>query len=136
MSFIVGDTILKRKKCLAELVRDHLTALGYEAKMTENRTNSAGHTDQFVVESSIGLIHISASSNLEPNASIRAANYQEGSQHFLAEKKYVAFGWNTKDKRTIIMFVPAKEVEGKPSLTKNEIKKLSERSLNKVLGPA
>jgi len=135
MSFIVGDTVPKRKKCLTELVKDHLIALGHEAKTTETRTNSAGHTDQVVVESSIGLIHISASSNLEPNASIRAADYQEGSQHFLVDKSYVAFGWNTKDKRTIIMFVPAKEVEGKPSLTKTEIKQLSERSLNKVLSP-
>ena len=133
MSFIFGDTVSKRKKCLAELVKDHLLALGHDAKLTENRTNSAGHTDQIVVESSIGIIHISASSSLEPNASIRAADYQEGDQSFLADKSYVAFGWNTKDQRTIIMFVQSAEIEGKSSLTKNEIKKLSDRDLNKVL---
>lgn len=136
MSLLVGDTVLKRKKCLAELVKEHLITLGYEAKTIENRTNSAGHTDQVIVESSIGVIHLTASSSLEPNASIRAADYQEGGQDFLADKNYVAYGWNTKDRRTIIMFVPAREIEGKASLTKNEIKKLSERTLNKVFSAA
>lgn len=136
MSHIVGDTISKRKRCLAELVKEHLISLGHEAEVIENRTNSAGHTDQVVVESSIGIIHVSASSSLEPNACIRAADYQEGGQAFLVDKKYVAFGWNTKDRRTIVMFVQAKAVEGKPSLTKIEIYKLSERALNKVLNPA
>ena len=51
MSSIFGDTVSKRKKCLAELDKDHLLALGHDAKLTENRTNSAGHTDQIVVES-------------------------------------------------------------------------------------
>jgi hypothetical protein len=136
MSLIVGDTVSKRKRCLAELVKKHLIALGHEAKLIDNRTNSAGHTDQVIVDSSLGIIHVSASSSLEPNASIRAADYQEGGQSFLVDKKYVAFGWNTKDKRTIIMFVNSKEVDGKPSLTKNEIKQLSERALNKVLSSA
>ncbi|WP_312961139.1 hypothetical protein [Stutzerimonas nitrititolerans] len=136
MSLIIGDTVSKRKRCLAELVKEHLIALGHEAELVENRTNSAGHTDQVIVDSSIGIIHVSASSSLEPNASIRAGDYQEGCQDFLVDKKYIAFGWNTKDKRTIIMFVHAKEIEGKSSLTKNEIKQLSERILNKVLSPA
>ncbi len=136
MSLLVGDTVPKRKKCLAELVKEHLIALGHEAKIIENRTNSAGHTDQVIVESAIGLIHLTASSSLEPNASIRAADYQEGEQAFLADKEFVVYGWNTKDQRTIIMFVPAKKIQGKASLTKSEIKQLSERTLNKVFSPA
>jgi hypothetical protein len=131
--YIVGDTVSKRKKCLASLVEKHLISLGHEAQLIENHTNSADHTDQVVVKSSIGLIHITASSDTDPNASIRASDYQDGKQDFLVDKSHVAFGWNTKDRRTIILFVPAIYVEGKTSLTKSEINQLSDQGLNKVM---
>ena len=133
MSLLAGETVSKRKKCLASLVAKHLISLGHEASVVENRKNSAGHIDRVVVESSIGLIHLTASSSREANAAIPAADFKDGDQSFLADKTYVAYGWNSKDQRTVIMFVEAAKIWGKKSLTKNEIRQLSERHLNKVI---
>lgn len=133
MGFIVGETVSKRKRRLADLVKEHLHSLGYSAETVDNRKNAAGHTDQVVVDSDIGLVHISFSSSLEPNASISAGDYVEGNQDFLVDKSYVAFGWNTKDGRTMIMFIHVNAVQGRLSLTKSEIKELRNRELSTVL---
>lgn len=133
MILIIGSTVLKRKKCLAELVEKHLNTIGHKAKLIEKRTNSAGHTDRVLIESDIGLVHLTASSKLQSNERIRTARYKDGDQAFLADKAYVAYGWNTNDDRTFIMFVPVAMVKGKTSLTKTEIENLSERNLNAIL---
>lgn len=132
MTRLVGDTVAMRKKCLAELVRDHLMGLGHMAELVEHRTNSAGHTDTVVVASSLGLIHLTATSSLDPNEKIRVVDYKHGEQHFLADKAYVAYGWNTSDARTIILLVPASDLVGADSLSRSELLKLSNRELNKV----
>ncbi len=133
MTRLVGETVMQRKMCLAELVRDHLRfELGHTAELIENRTNSAGHTDTVLVNSSLGLIHLTASSSLDQNERIRTTDYQKGEQNFLADKTYVAYGWNTKDARTIILFVPTTSLVGIESLSRSELQKLSNRELNKV----
>lgn len=133
MPLLIGDTVSKRKKCLAELVEKHLNAIGHKAKLIERRANSAGHTDRVLIESDLGFIHLTASSNLQPNERIRTARYKDGDQAFLADKAYVAYGWNTEDDRTLIMFVSAGAIKGKVALTKTEIEKLSDQNLNAVL---
>lgn len=132
MGGLVGDTIAARKKCLAYLVAEHLNSKGHSAQVHENRTNSKGHTDLVVVESSIGLIHLTASSNLDPNEKIRISDYQSDKQDFLADKTYVAYGWNTKDNRTIILFVLTDDLLGIENMCKSDIQKISKRDLNKV----
>jgi len=119
---IVGNTVLQKKKCLANLVAVHLKSVGHEASIIENRVNSEGHTDRVLVDSSIGLVHVVASVNEDPNGSIPTSDFEDGSQSFMTDKKYVAYGWNTKDRRTIVMVVPTSFVLGHKSLTKNEIK--------------
>lgn len=133
MALITGNTIAKRKRALAEIVVRHLSGLGHHAELVEGRTNSSGHRDTVVVESSIGFVHVAASGSTAPNDTIRAAGYSDGDQTFLAEKSYVAFGWNTKDGRTMVMFVPASDIAGKASLPKSEIKRLSIPALSAVL---
>lgn len=130
---IIGKTVLDRKKCLASLVEEHLNSLGKAATIIENRTNSKGHTDRVLVQSSIGLIHLTASVNQDPDGSIPTSDYQDGSQDFLADKDFVAYGWNTKDKRTMIMFVPVDSVLGNKSLSKSQIRASSNRDYNVVL---
>jgi hypothetical protein len=119
---IVGKTVLERKRCLASLVSAHLNSVGAEASIVENRVNSKGHTDRVLVLSSIGIIHLTASVNQDPDGGIPTADYQDGGQEFLADKDFVAYGWNTKDKRTMIMIVPVDAVIGKKSLSKSEIR--------------
>ena len=126
MSRLVGNTVPQRKKSLASLVEQHFNSLGHNAKMLENRTNTKGCTDLVVVDSDIGLVHLTATGNTEPNASISVVDKVERHQDFLADKVFVAYGWNTRDNRTMIFFVPVSSVAGKESLTKNEINRLSE----------
>jgi len=130
---ITGDTVHKRKRCLAQLIEEHLRSVGHEASVVENRENSEGHRDQVVVDSDIGVIHVTSTESLEPNASIPLAGYSDNSQKFLADKSFVAFGWNSKDKRTFLMFVDAKEIKDVLSLTKSEIKGMRDPGLSTVL---
>ena len=130
---ITGDTVQKRKRCLAKLVEEHLRSIGHAANIVENRENSEGHRDQVVVDSDIGVIHVTSTESLEPNASIPLAGYSDDSQKFLADKSFVAFGWNSKDKRTFLMFVDAKTIKDLLSLTKSEIKRMRDSDLSTVL---
>ena len=130
---INGKTVLERKKCLAALVARHLASLGHTASIVEGRVNSQGHTDRVLVESSIGLVHITASVNREPEGSIPTSDFEDASQAFLADKDFVAYGWNTKDDRTMIMFVPVADVLGNKSLSKNQIRSASSRQFSAAL---
>ena len=132
---IEGKSKLDRKKCLAEIVAQHLVSLGHTASVVEGRINSAGHRDQVLVESSIGLVHLTASNNTEPGGSILSSDIENASQQFLADKSFVAYGWNTKDRRTMVMVVPIAAVLGNKSMTKDQIRLASVRELSKVLGP-
>lgn len=135
MSLIQGKTVLARKFCLAELVASHLQSVGVEATVLKDRRNSEGHIDRVVVDSAIGLIHLTASNNEEPNGSIPTADFVGKGQAFLADKEFVAYGWNTKDNRTMIMFVPTLSVIGHNSLTKAEIRQFSNLQYSVALRP-
>jgi len=130
---IVGNTVLQKKKCLANLVAKHLNSIGHEASIVENRVNSVGHTDRVLVESQIGLVHVVASVNDDPNGSIPTSDFEDGDQSFLTDKNFVAYGWNTKDKRTIVIFVPTSFVLGHKSLSKNQIKGAKVKEFSFVL---
>ena len=125
MPKIKGDNPQQRKLSLAEIVTDHLNSKELNAKLLKNRTNSEGHTDQVVVESDLGLIHITALSSKNPNEAIP---YQGGDQKWLADKEYIAVGWNSDAKRMLIFFVKASNFIGRTDLTKPIVKELSEFS--------
>ena len=124
---ISGASVQQRKKCLAQLVVEHLLSLGKDAEILENVTNSAGHKDQVLVKSSIGLIHVTATGSDDPNASIPVADYKDANQNFLADKAFVTFGWNTKDKRTFLIFVEANNLTNLESLSKSQLVKLKNK---------
>lgn len=132
MPALTGKSVLERKKCLANLVVKRLVELGHKAQVVENRTNDAGHTDRVLVESSLGLVHITALSSTNPNDAIP---YQAEEQKWIAGKSYSAIGWNTKDHRTLIFFVSANLMEGRTDLTKDSVRSLSSKELSFVLGP-
>ncbi|WP_017909280.1 hypothetical protein [Xanthomonas sp. SHU 199] len=132
---IAGKSKLDRKKNLASIVAGHLVSLGHTASVVEGRVNSAGHRDQVLVDSAIGLVHVTASSNTEPNGSILCSDIEDGDQSFLADKEVVAFGWNTGDGRTTVMLVPAEAVRGNKSMTKDQIRSASIRAYTLMLGP-
>ncbi|ARD46408.1 hypothetical protein [Colwellia sp. PAMC 21821] len=121
---ITGNSVQQRKKCLAHLVVEHLIGLGEVAEVVENETNSEGHKDQVVIKSSLGIIHVTATESIDPNATIPIANYKDHNQNFLAGKDFVVFGWNTKDKRTMLIFVKATNLLGLISVSKPQIVKL------------
>ena len=131
---IVGSTKLDRKRSLAGIVASHLVSLGHQASVIENRVNSRGHKDLVLVESDLGLIHLTASINQEPGGSILASDVGDGSQDFLADKSLVAYGWIAKDGRTIVMFVPVDAVKGNRAMTKDQIRAASIREYNAVFG--
>ncbi|WP_185822550.1 hypothetical protein [Xanthomonas sp. GW] len=128
-----GKSKLDRKRSLANIVVQHLMSLGHTASVVEGRTNSCGHKDKILVDSSIGFVHLTASNNLEPGGSILSSDIEEGSQQFLADKSFVAYGWNTKDRRTIVMVVPIAAVLGNKSMTKDQIRSASIREYSLVL---
>jgi hypothetical protein len=99
----------------------------------ENKINSVGHRDQVIIKSSIGLIHITATESIDPNASIPIANYKDNNQSFLADKDHIAFGLNTKDQRTILIFVEADKLVGLKSLSKLQIVKLKTKEYSGVI---
>ena len=132
---LVGTTVSERKKCLAELVAKHLNEFfnSDDSEVVKSRVNSAGLKDQVVVESkNLGLIHLTATGSVEPNDTLVTCDFEDGNQNFLADKSYVAYGWNSRDGRTFLMFVKSENVAGKQGLTKSEIKEISEKKLNKV----
>lgn len=130
MPKIEGENPQQRKLSLAGIVSDYLNSKNLNAKLLKNRTNSEGHTDQVVVGSDLGLIHITALSSKNPNEAIP---YQGGDQNWLADKEYIAIGWNADAKRTLIFFVKASKFVGRTDLTKPIVKELSEKSLNAIL---
>ena len=134
MTILEGKTATLRKKCLAALVASHLEKEGHVVEVVENRTDSEGRKDGVLVQSDkIGLIHVTATTSTDPNALVPLTAYKDGTQDPLNEKVYVAFGWNTRDGRTLIAFVPVRDLIGKKSLSKGELKRLSDRSLGAVL---
>lgn len=130
---ILGRSVQLRKKCLANLVVEHLIALGHQAELLENVTNSAGHKDQVLVKSNIGLIHVTATESTDPNASLPVADYKDGGQSFLTDKKFVVFGWNSKDKRTCLIFVEPSRLLKLVSLTKPQLNKLKNKEYSTAI---
>ena len=133
MPHLTGNTVPQRKQCLAELVQHRLAFLGHDAEIVANRVNAAGHNDSVLVKSSVGIIHLTATGSLDPNAFITVADFADGNQNFLAEKDFVAFGWNGEDGRAFIMFVPAVHAAGNRELRKQQIVSLRNRELSVVL---
>lgn len=129
-------TKLERKRQLADLVASHLTALGHEASVVCDRKNAAGHLDRVLVDSSVGLVHTTASVSRDPNGSILTSDIDSGAQTFLAGKDFVAYGWVDRSGRTLIQFVPIALILGKRFLAKTDIIHLADRTLSTVLpGP-
>lgn len=59
----------ERKRQLAGLVAEHLRSIGHDATVLTGHLNASRHRDQAIVESSIGMVHTTASSSTDPNAS-------------------------------------------------------------------
>lgn len=129
---IVGKTVKERKQSLAEIVKKHLNDLGKKAELVFNRVNSAGHRDSVLVESNIGLVHISATSSKDPNEPLLPLNFSRKPQDFLFDKDYVAFGWHTKDNRMLLIFLRSSDVLGKSSITKDEACRIRVKNLSRV----
>lgn len=129
MSRLSGKDVIERKKSLADLVISRLEGLGHKTRLVKNRTNSKNHTDRILVESDIGLIHVTALSSKDPNEKIP---YQNNDQRWLADKSYVAVGWNTKDNRTFVFFIKAEDMLGKYDLSKTDLNSLRDKSLSIV----
>lgn len=132
---ISGKTVGERKRSLAELVKSHLNGMGKAAELIYGRVNSAGHKDQVLIDSELGLIHLTATSSDDPNSSLVTGGFKEKEQDYLADKSYVVFGWNTKDRkpRTFLFFVEAKKLIGKEGITKQEVNSLRDRELSVVI---
>ncbi|MFZ3192485.1 MAG: hypothetical protein WA154_04660 [Moraxellaceae bacterium] len=134
MAHLMCDSVLERKNCLSSLVEGHLKNLGHSAEIIKNKMNSAGHTDTVLVSSSVGLVHCSATPSTKSNAYILVADFDaEGGQDYLADKDWVAFGWNRKDKTTSIMFLSVEAVRNKRRMSKQEIIALRDRQLSIIL---
>lgn len=128
-----GKTKLERKKCLANLVAEHLRDLGHTAEVVIGRQNTeASFTDRVVVQSSLGLIHCAAYSGVEPNERL---GRQGPNQDWLLDKTYIACGWNDKDDRTLIFFLLPETIRGTTGLTKSEIKKAAVVGFSKIYAP-
>ncbi|GMG88775.1 hypothetical protein [Biformimicrobium ophioploci] len=132
---ILGKTVGERKRSLAELVKNHLIGMGKAAEIIHGRVNSAGHKDQVLIDSEIGLIHLTSTSSDDPNSSLVTGGFKEKEQDYLADKKYVVFGWNAKGlkPRTFLFFVEAKELVGRDGISKQEVNRLRDRQLSTVL---
>lgn len=126
---------ITRKRQLAELVVERLRALGHEAELVTGRVNSAGHRDTVVVQSSLGLVHTTASVNTDPNGSILVCDIEDAGQQFLEDKALVAYGWVDRSGRTQVRFVRPDKIKGRKSLTKAEIIGMEEPGLGLVLLP-
>lgn len=124
-----------RKRQLAELVAVRLRALGHDARVNEGHVNASGHRDLVIVTSSIGLIHTTASSSTDPNASILVSDIEDGGQLFLDGKDWVAYGWVDRAGRTLVQFVRPDCVRGLRSIPKAEVQRLADRTLSFVLLP-
>lgn len=130
---LIGNTPTQRKVYLAGLLVRHLNQMGYDAKTVKNYTNSAGHTDRILIESgSLGLIHVSAHSSLDQNENIKPANFQNNNQRFIADKNWIAFGWDRGDGTIVAHFVKPECIESVTSITRAEVAKCGETSLRFV----
>lgn len=123
----------RRKQQLAELVADRLQSLGHQAQIVTGHQNPNGHRDLVIVESSIGLVHTTASKSTDPNASILVSDIEDGSQIFLEGKTWVAFGWVDRGGRTLLQFVLVEHVRGRSSIPKTEVLRRADRDLSSVL---
>ena len=131
---INGNAPIQRKKSLAALVVEHLISLGFDAQIEVSRVNSAAHSDQVLVScKQLGLIHLTATSNTDSEASILVSDF-EGDQRYLADKKYVVYGWN-HDTGASIYFVDSGLVKGRKHFKKSEIRANSLDSLNAQIRP-
>lgn len=129
-------TKVERKRQLAELVAERLNALGHPAAVVSNRKNENGHVDRVLIESSLGLVHTTASVSTDPNGSILVCDIEDGSQDFLAGKAFVVYGWVDRSGRTLMQFIPTAHVLGRRSMLKADILHLADRALSTVLpGP-
>jgi hypothetical protein len=129
---IIGNTVQERKKSLAELVKNHLESLGKKAQIIFNRTNSAGHTDQVLIDSDVGLVHLITTSSNNPNASLVTSGFIAKEQDFLSDKTYICYGWVARDKRTFLMFVEPHNILGLEGISKQQIGKLRNKELSAV----
>lgn len=132
---IIGASASERKKCVAHLVKARLESLNQTAQIVDTSPSQPDHPDNVVVESSIGRIHIIASVSRDPNGSIPTTDLEDQDLSFLADKDFVVYGWTTNDGRTMIMFVPAKDVLGHHYLSKNQIIAARDRDYSAVLPP-
>lgn len=130
MSKIQGENRQQRKKSLAFLACEHLNTLSLNANIIENRPNSAGHRDLVVIESDLGLVHVTALSGTNPNDLIP---YQGNDKSWVEEKSYIAVGWNTSKGKTLIFFVPSIHFRERSDLSKNSIKPLCNKELTAIL---
>ena len=133
MPYLTGDSPKRRKESLATLVSEHLNTIEIKAEVIRDHVNATGHIDAVVVDSNIGLIHLTATGSTAINSVIPVSDYKDGSQGFLDDKDFVAFGWNDKDGRTFLMVVPVDQVRGKDRLQKAEIKNIRVREWSTVL---
>ncbi len=130
---ITGSTVYERKASAAQLVINHLQALGHKASLIKNETNSQGHTDRLLVDSSLGIIHITTTASNDPNAEMVTGDFGTGNQPHLAGKAYIAYCWNAKDGRTFLMFVSPDAIEGKTGISKQDITRLRDKTLSTVI---
>jgi hypothetical protein len=122
-----------RKRQLAELVAERLIALGHEAHVMTDHLNASGHRDQVIVQSSLGLVHTTASKSTDPNDAILVSDIEDASQLFLEGKAWVAYGWVDRSGRTLVQFVRAEHVMGRRSMLKTEVTRLADPHLSTVL---
>ena len=128
----LNTTKSARKRQLAELVAEHLKSLGHDATVATGRLNPSGHRDRVIVESSIGLVHTTASSSTDPNCAILTSDIDDGSQRFLEGKDWMAYGWGDRAGRTLVQFVRTEHVRGRPSMTKQDIRRAADAVLSIV----
>lgn len=122
-----------RKRQLAALVSEHLTSLGHEAQVVTGHLNKSGHRDQVIVQSSLGLVHTTASKSTDPNDAILVSDIEKASQRFLEGKTWVAFGWVDRSGRTLLQLVRTELVRGRRSMLKAEVTRLADPQLSIVL---
>jgi hypothetical protein len=114
---------VKNKRILANLVIEHLTRIGFDAELLENKTNSQSHKDRVLVNSKqLGLIHVTATPDVNP---VRINVYGKVGSPHLADKEYFSYGWNT-EQGISIYFLKKKYIEGNSSFKTKELISLSE----------
>lgn len=128
--YIKGETVVERKKCLANLICEELRKKGNTAETLFNEKGESGHKDTVVISSNIGKIHVTATESKEPDSSFRGV---QAGDTWMEGKDFVAFGWNTKDDRTMIMFTRPEDLPSGKSLSKDDIRKVNVKEYTMVL---